>query len=601
MFSAKLLKTPAGPPVPVWTEKSASVTESADFLAETLLEKQAEGGIGDRFAALKEWAKANPELAISLGGAAGGGLLGMLSARGQDEEDRDYGQSGLSGALSGGLLGLGAGAVYRYAPSIYKKITQTPDIDPASPVGKVIAQKGQEIAKLYTTDKKKFTEIYPELPPAIQQSALAAIAGGAGQSKTPAAQGVAVPQSSAANRSQAERGYRAAPVEEQYGLPTKLFGKNRGGKIEEGLRNIGLGGIPGLTVMPDQMTDIDKAVENSALLSQLARKAKTPEDIARMNQLRDQMVQDYKSPAGETDLEAFDLADAYKTNPALTRALGAVGGLGEYGRNLNLRHKFEEASKASPEFIQQGAKSLADKVAPAKLGPKPPPGAPNTASELQKQLTLLSGQGIAPNIPAAPAHELQQYYNQLSKYHDAVVSRQGVMGKIRPAALGRYVAHTALAPVNAASALYNAGAKIYDKFKRPTTPSAKLPMIGPTVRPGSVPPVQPPQGLRPISFDRLRQVVHEGRALDPTVKTRIGNYAGRLGTGQQRFNPIDLPDFHRAAPPYSLRRMGLTAGIATPAIGIGLPMLMNYTKGLQRNADPNYVKNLFEGAAGSTP
>lgn len=70
---------------------------------------------------IAQWMKNNPLLAGSLLGASGGGLYGLLTSLGREEEDRSPLQSAMTGALGGGLLGLGGGAIYKYGPELYSR------------------------------------------------------------------------------------------------------------------------------------------------------------------------------------------------------------------------------------------------------------------------------------------------------------------------------------------------------------------------------------------------------------------------------------------------------------------------------------------------
>lgn len=96
-----------------------NTAEAARKLACLAMEKQAARSVRRKQAnaewlnTVLQWAKENPEMAGSLLGLTGGGLFGALSSLGRDEDERNTVGSAMTGALGGGLLGLGSGLAYR--------------------------------------------------------------------------------------------------------------------------------------------------------------------------------------------------------------------------------------------------------------------------------------------------------------------------------------------------------------------------------------------------------------------------------------------------------------------------------------------------------
>lgn len=92
-----------------------SVEKAAEFLAcaqvvgraTSTQYKYAEGEGG--LQAVLDWAKKYPEYAGPLIGALAGGGFGALTSLNKDEDERNMLGSAITGGLSGGLLGLGAG------------------------------------------------------------------------------------------------------------------------------------------------------------------------------------------------------------------------------------------------------------------------------------------------------------------------------------------------------------------------------------------------------------------------------------------------------------------------------------------------------------
>ena len=112
-----------------------SVEKAAEFLACAQVVgratsnryKEAAGEWSQRLSGVMDWAKEHPEYAGPLLGALAGGGFGAATSMAKDKEDRNTLSSTLTGALGGGLLGLGGGLAYKNRDALFGGGGQGPE------------------------------------------------------------------------------------------------------------------------------------------------------------------------------------------------------------------------------------------------------------------------------------------------------------------------------------------------------------------------------------------------------------------------------------------------------------------------------------------
>lgn len=313
---------------------------------------------------IAQWMKNNPLLAGSLLGAGGGGLYGLLTSFGREEEDRSPLQSAMTGALGGGLLGLGGGAIYKYGPELYSRYFGDKAEAPALESG------GAEILDSLLSGESKIQDIYDAGDIETIERVNAAIASPEGQKRI-------------IGRGQASEGF------DLYKAP---------GYIWSGAKDEIFGGSPSVTPLrlPEGMVISEPLRQGAETLHQLqsggvAEATSTPGMMGRMKQFTPLNIG--LVGASELGLKGIDKL----RNPAWADLHAVAGEQKGKGPNLQAMQEIAESPAAAKEVTRAASRFRA---------PARPAATPPTKSEIHDMLT---GKNWTPppSRPKIPLHTVE--------------------------------------------------------------------------------------------------------------------------------------------------------------------------------------------------